>query len=153
MIQRDPETEERATKLALIGIFVSAVGAFALPPLRSSAPLRLGLMDILLLGLTTFRMGNMLAFERIADPIREPFAERVREPRTGEETIAPRGQGARRALGELFSCPICAGTWVAAGLVYGLHLFPRPTRAFMTVMSATAVAQILRTAIGALASK
>lgn len=153
MIQRDPETEERATKLALIGIFVSALGAFAVPPLRHSAPLKPGLMDLLLLGLTTYRVGNMLAYERIADPIREPFAERVREPATGEEMIAPRGQGARRALGELFSCPICAGTWAAAGLVYGLHLFPRPTRAFMTIMSATGIAQILKSALGALVSK
>lgn len=110
-------------------------------------------MDLVLLGLTTFRVGNILAYERIADPIREPFTTRITEPETGEETIAPRGHGIQRALGELFSCPICAGTWAAAGLVYGLHLFPRPTRAFMTVMSATGVAHIVKVALGALSTR
>ena len=150
MIHADSRTEERATKLALIGIFMSALGAFALPPLRRLPPLKLGPMDLLLLGLTTFRMGNMLAYERIADPIREPFAERIQEPETGVETIVPRGQGVQRVLGELFACPICAGTWAAAGLVFGLHVLPRPTRAFMAIMSATGIAHILKVVAGAL---
>ncbi len=45
-------------------------------------------------------------------------------------------------MGELVSCPVCIGTWVAAGLVYGLHLAPRPTRVYVTVMSATGLAPV-----------
>ncbi len=135
--------EEHATKLALAAVFLGSVALFATPPLRRAGSLRIGLMDLLLLGLTTYRLGNILTYERIADPIREPFAERVAEP-SGEEVIRPRGSGARRALGELFSCPICAGTWAATGLVYGLHLVPNATRALMAIMSATAIAQLVR---------
>ena len=32
--------------------------------------------------------------------------------------------------------------WVAAGLVYGLHLLPRPTRLFLAIMSTTGVAEL-----------
>ena len=141
--------EEHAAKLALTAVFFGTVAAFAMPPLRRSRAVRLGGLDLLLLGLTTYRVGNIVTYERIADPIREPFAERVPEP-SGEETIQPKGRGVRRSLGELLSCPICVGTWAAAGLVYGLHLAPAPTRAFMTIMSATGIAQLLKAAVGAL---
>ena len=151
--QRHPDhrhlAEERATKLALTGVFFATVGAFAAPPLRRSAATRIGPFDLLLLGMTTYRVGNIVSYERIADPIREPFAERVSTP-DGEEEIEPKGVGAQRALGELFTCPICVGRWAAAGLVYGLHLVPQPTRAFMAIMSATAVAQLTREAAQAL---
>ena len=52
-------------------------------------------------------------------------------------------RGWRWTLGEVVSCPLCVGTWVAAEPVYGLHLAPRPTRAYIAVMSATGVAQVL----------
>ena len=146
-------TEEHATKLALTSVFLGTVGAFAvIPRLRRSSILRMGPMDLVMLGLTTYRVGHMVAYERIADPIRQPFAERAPDPENGGETIVPRGGGWRRALGELFSCPICVGTWAATALVYGLHFLPRPTRAFITIMSATGVAEILNTGIKALAS-
>ena len=144
---------EHATKLVLIATFLGGVAAFTVvPPLRRTH-VRLGWIDLLMLGLTTYRVGNMVAYERIADPLREPFAERRPDPETGEEEIAPRGRGARRALGELFTCPTCVGTWAAAGVVYGLHIVPAPTRAFMAIMSATAIAQVVRNALEALRSR
>ena len=142
---------EHATKLALTSIFLGTVGAFAAPPLRRSPPLKVGPMDLALLGLTTYRVGQLVAYERIADPIREPFAERAPDGSGGETTV-PKGRGAQRALGELFTCPICVGTWVATGLVYGMHLAPRPTRALMTIMAATGVAQITNVSMKAIAS-
>ena len=141
--------EEHATKLALAAVFLGTVGLFATPLFRRSPAARIRALDLAMLGLTTYRLGNILSYERIADPIREPFTERV-PLASGGEMIRPRGAGARRALGELFACPICAGTWAAAGLVYGLHLFPRATRALMTIMSATAIAQLVKTTVAAL---
>ena len=144
--------EDRATKLALTAVFLGTVGAFATPPFRRSPALRIGPMDLLMLGLTTFRVGNLVTYERIADPLREPFAERAPDPSGDGEIIRPKGVGVRRSLGELFSCPICVGTWAATGLVYGLHLAPRPTRAFMAIMSATGIAQVVRTTLTALSA-
>lgn len=143
--------EEHATKLVLTTVFFGTIGAFAVvPALRRSTVLRLGPLDLVLLGLTTYRVGHLVAYERIADPIREPFAERTPDPEGDGETIVPKGSGVQRALGELLSCPICVGTWAATALVYGLHLLPRPTRAFMAIMTATGIAQIVNTAVKAL---
>jgi hypothetical protein len=46
-------------------------------------------------------------------------------------------------LGELLSCPICAGTWIAAGLVYGLQSIPNPTRVFLAIIGTTGVVEVL----------
>jgi len=53
-------------------------------------------------------------------------------------------------IGELIACPICSGTWIAAALVYGLHLLPGPTRILMTIMSTTGAAELMNAASAAL---
>ena len=54
----------------------------------------------------------------------------------------PQGRGLRYSLGKLILCPTCTGTWVAAFLTYALHLFPRQTRPFLAVMSASGISQL-----------
>jgi len=46
-------------------------------------------------------------------------------------------------LGELVTCPYSIGVWVAAGLTYGLVLWPRQTRVVTTIFGAQAVADFL----------
>jgi len=46
-------------------------------------------------------------------------------------------------LGQLITCPICAGTWIAAGLVYALHLMPSATRLFLLINSTVGAAELL----------
>jgi len=58
-------------------------------------------------------------------------------------TVEARGEGVQRALGELISCPICSGTWIAAALVYGLNLFPGPGRILVTIMGAIGMGEVL----------
>jgi hypothetical protein len=58
-------------------------------------------------------------------------------------TVEARGKGVRNSLGQLISCPICAGTWIAAGLVYGLHMLPNPTRVFLAITATTGLAEVL----------
>ena len=59
-------------------------------------------------------------------------------------------RGADQVLGELLVCPICAGTWIAAGLVYGLQILPGPTRMLITIMSAIGLAEVLHAATEAM---
>jgi uncharacterized protein DUF1360 len=137
-----PETETRATKLTLASIFVALLGTFAtrlIPPTREVTPKP---YELALLGLASFRIGRMLAYEGVAEPLREPFTHTQRDDSGAGQTVVASGQGARFALGQLLSCPICNGTWVAAALVYGLHLVPRPTRLLLAIMSTVGVAQI-----------
>lgn len=141
-----PEKQEHATKLTLMGLFLTLFAAVAANlPLRRGArqAVELRPFDLAMLGMSTYRLGRLAAFDKVAEPLRQPFAE-TRPDETGAgETVEPRGTGVQRALGELISCPICAGTWIAAGLVYALQLFPGPTRLFLAMMSAIGIAELL----------
>ena len=125
-----------------MSVFLGVLATFAARLVRRDVDLNLKPFDLLLLGLSSFRVGRMIAFEGVTAPLREPFTETTDDfTGVGKTTIAA-GEGPRRVFGELLSCPICAGTWVAAALVYGLHLVPRPTRLLLSIMSATGVAEL-----------
>jgi hypothetical protein len=138
----DDIQQARVTKLTLISIFMTIMATFASRKVQREAGQIVKPFDLLMLGLSSFRIGRMIAFEGIAAPLREPFTRSVEDASGAGKTVVARGQGARHAIGELMSCPICAGTWVSAALVYGLHLLPGPTRLLLTIMSVTGVAQL-----------
>ena len=134
--------QTRATKLTLISVFLAVLATFAGRVVRRDQDVALKPFDLLMLGLSSFRVGRMIAFEGVAAPLREPFTETRPDTSGAGVTVVAAGAGWRRVLGELVSCPICVGTWVAAGLVYGLHLLPRPTRVLLAIMSTTGVAEL-----------
>jgi hypothetical protein len=92
-------------------------------------------LDAALLGLATLRMAKMVSEDEITAVIRNPLVE----VKDGERR--PRGRGLRWSLGKLVLCPNCTGTWIAAFLTYSLHLFPKQTRPFLAVMSASGASQ------------
>jgi len=63
------------------------------------------------------------------------------------DTVVPRGQGAQRALGQMLSCPICSGTWVAAGLIYFLILLPGPAHIFIAILGVIGIAELLNSIV------
>jgi hypothetical protein len=137
--------EEFATKVSLIGIFLSLFIGFASRFNSKKAERRLEKMssfDLALLGLSTFRLGRLVSYERVFEPIRSLFTETVQDEFGAGETVEPKGKGIQKSLGELISCPICSGTWIAAGLVYGMQLLPRPTRLFLWINSTIGLAEI-----------
>ena len=143
------ELQERLTKIALIGIFTSLLAAFA-PGRRNRQPLDLSSLDFAMLGLASFRVGRMTAYDAVTEPIREPFAETVEDPSGAGMTTEAQGTGAQKVIGELLTCPICVGTWAAAAMVYGLRVAPGPTRLFMSIMSAAGATEVLSNAVDAL---
>jgi hypothetical protein len=143
---RSRVAQNHTTKLSLIGIFLSTFLAFVVQPRvrrRHARSLDLSLVDLLLLVVSTFRLGRLVAFDKVFDPVRAPFTVTREDEYGAGDVVEARGMGVRRALGELMSCPICAGTWIAAGLVYALHLFPGAARVFMTIMSTIGLAEML----------
>jgi hypothetical protein len=54
------------------------------------------------------------------------------------------------ALGQMICCPICAGTWISALLVFFLYSFPEPARIFMAIVAAAAVIEVLNSLVEAL---
>lgn len=149
--------QEYATKLTLIGIFLSifafVTGLFFRGGGRRTAPrkeFKIRPFDLLMLGLSAMRLGRMVAYDRVTEPLRYPFAQTKPDETGAGETVEPRGQGVRASLGQLLSCPICAGTWISAGLVYGLMAIPGPTQVFLAITSSIGLAEVLNSLTEAL---
>jgi hypothetical protein len=138
--------QEYATKLTIIGIFLAIFTGFA-SHLQSKKSKKQGLdfkpLDLALLGLSTYRLGRLVAFEKVFDPIRAPFTEEKDDVYGAGKVIEAKGEGVIKSLGELISCPICAGTWISAALVYAIQMFPNPTRIFLWIHSSIGIAEIL----------
>jgi hypothetical protein len=142
--------ERRAAYAGLSGLFVALLAAFALRERERHENLNLQPFDLALLGLATTRLGRMAAYDKVFETWRLPVTETRSDQSGAGKTVVPKGHGIQRALGELITCPICAGTWAAAALVYGLRLAPRFTRALLAIMSAVSAAEVLNSAIEAL---
>ena len=135
--------QERAAYVTLVGLFLGLFGAFASRTRGKDRPLDLRPLDVGLLGLATYRAGRLAAYDRVTEPLRDPFtATTPDEYGTGENVVAE-GEGVRKALGELVSCSTCVGTWAAAGMVYGLQTVPGPTRVLMTILGGTGLAALI----------
>lgn len=104
---------------------------------------RLRTLDLALLGLSTYRLGRLIAYDLVMEPLRRFFTETVPDSTGAGESVDPKGEGLQQALGQLICCPICAGTWVAALLTYAFYLFPGPTFVFLVMTSAIAIAELL----------
>jgi hypothetical protein len=143
---QDALREQRMTYSVLTVIFFSLFGLFSLLTGRKKQARELKPMDLVMLGLSTFRMGRMVSYDLVFQNYRAPFNKTVPDPTGAGDTVVPAGKGWRCAIGELIACPICAGTWISAGLVYGMELLPGPTRVMMTIMSGIGLAEIVNAA-------
>jgi hypothetical protein len=138
--------QEQSAKLTIIGIFMTIF--FGVASRVKSSPtgpnqIRLKPFDLFLLSLSTFRLGRLVAFDKVFEPVRSPFTETVEMENGAGSTVEPKGRGVQRAIGEMISCPICAGTWIAAGLVYGLQFFPNTTRLFLWINSTIGASEVI----------
>jgi hypothetical protein len=140
-------TERRTTYAGLNGLFLALLAAFTYRQRNKRDNLELRPFDLILLGLASLRLGRLVAYDKVFETWRLPVAETQPDESGAGETVVPKGRGLQRALGELISCPICAGTWIAAALVYGLRIAPRFTRALLGIMSAVGIAELLNGAI------
>ena len=97
------------------------------------------LFSLTLLALATFRLGRMVSNDKIFW-YRYSFTQEFID-NSGSYTM-PSGVGVRGAIGELILCPICTGTWVALGLIYGLVYLPAFANALIVVMAVAGVVEI-----------
>lgn len=132
--------EGRALKLTLVGIFLSAATVAG----RARRPHEMSprVLDLAMSGMAAHRIGRMIAFEQVAEPLREAFTATVPDESGADETVVARGRGLRWAIGELLSCPICVGTWAALGLSIGMLVMPGPTQFVVRVLSIAGVAEL-----------
>jgi len=102
-------------------------------------PERISLTDTVSIGLASYKVGRLIAKERVSLFVRAPVTE---DP----EATEPKREGYPRAIGELVTCPHCIGLWAASGFAYSLVLFPRQTRLVTTIFGGQAVADFLNAA-------
>ena len=130
----------RVLKLSLAGVFLAASGLAGARGRGGNAlgdPLEIGLT-----GLAAHRIGRMVAFEKVAEPLREPFTRTVPDESGADDTVVARGRGLQWAFGELLSCPVCVGTWAALGLSIGRMVLPGPTRFVIRVLAIAGIAEL-----------
>jgi hypothetical protein len=111
---------------------------------------QLGAFEIALIGLATLRLGRLVAYSKVIEPIRAFFTVTIPDESGAGETVVPRGKGVRNAIGQFISCPICVGTWCAAILVYGMFIAPSLTIIFLYMTAGIGIAEILNALVEAL---
>lgn len=104
--------ETSTMKIILIATF-----SLALVALTSVVKLDLTATSLLVLGLATIRLTRTISFNTVFEPFRKHLTEIKADSCGAGENVHPRGEGARRVIGELIACPICAGTWSALAMV------------------------------------
>lgn len=129
-----------------MGLFGAAFLTFLATSRRTGKqlPERLPASDVLLLGVATHKLTRIVTRDWVTSPLRAPFTSYEGSSGGGEVKESPRGRGARRATGELLTCPWCFAPWAASGLAYGLVLAPRTTRLVGSVFAAVALSDFLQ---------
>ena len=139
------EPKPLAAYAGMTGAFAGAVAAFEVVRRGRGwdLPERIGPGDVALLSIATYKLSRLATKARITSFARSPFTRFTGEAGPSEVSEEPRGQGLRRAIGELAICPYCVGEWIAAGLVASYIRDPRATRTAATVFTVVAAADVL----------
>jgi Protein of unknown function (DUF1360) len=111
----------------------------------ANLPERLGLQDVLLLGVATHKLSRLLTKDMVTSVLRAPFTSFEGPAGDGEVNEAARGTGLQHALGELVSCPFCFGQWVLAVLAFGLVTRPQETRFLAGLCASLSISDFLHT--------
>ncbi|HEX4791497.1 MAG TPA: DUF1360 domain-containing protein [Actinospica sp.] len=115
--------------LGAMGVYAGSVGVLAVlarltrRSIEPPAP-----WDVLVGAAATHRLSRLVARDPVTSPLRAPFTRLEGTAGPAELKEQVRGDGARRTIGELLTCPFCTGMWVATGLSAGYIFAPRATR-------------------------
>lgn len=141
-----------ATMMSVFGaLFAGALALFR----RSGRelPERIGAADLLSIGVASHKLSRLIGKDKVTSPLRAPFTELEGSGGPGELEESARGDGARKAIGELLICPYCLGLWVVAGFSLGLLFAPRLTRFLAAIFSALTISDFLQIAYKAAEEK
>jgi hypothetical protein len=135
----------------IMGTFVGGLAlAGALAHLLDRDPRDHDTLDLVVLGLASFKASRTISRDEVTSFIREPFVEG--EAHEGGEDPIETGD-MRQAIGELVTCSRCIGTWVAAGLGTTQILAPRFGRILTWTLAAAGVNDWLQAGFAALSHK
>jgi uncharacterized protein DUF1360 len=109
-------------------------------------PERIETRDVVLVGTASHKLSRLIAKDKITSFLRAPFTEFEEKGGAAEVEERPRGNGVRRAVGELLVCPYCLGLWTAAGFHVGLLFAPRTTHLVASTFTALTISDFLQIA-------
>jgi hypothetical protein len=128
----------------------AVAGLIVVSALRHKPEARVPAADLVLYAIATHKVARIVAKDPVTSPLRAPFTELqgVQGPAELEEQVT--GEGWRRAVGELLTCPFCLGQWVSTAFVFGGALAPRATRLVAGTFAVHAAADSLQFVYAAL---
>jgi len=133
--------------VALMSIYSGStlVGTLAAKRWGRGMPRPVSAWEFAQLVLATQKVARLLTKDPVTSPIRAPFTSYDRNSAPGELTDQVRAHSPLgHAAGELLTCPMCMGQWVATAFSVGLVAVPTLTRAVLTTFSAAAGADFLQ---------
>ncbi|MGN6088345.1 MAG: DUF1360 domain-containing protein [Actinomycetes bacterium] len=132
--------------LGLMATYLGLVGALsaAVRQRRAPLPTRLSAADLALVAVATHKAARMVTKETVTSPLRAPFTTFRGAAGDAELHEDVTAAGAKHAVGELLTCPFCAGHWIATVFVFGLVLAPRATRLVCGILAAVAGSDALQ---------
>jgi hypothetical protein len=107
-------------------------------------------IDLLVLGVATFKAARTISNDEVASFIRDPFVK-GKAHEGGEDAVETGDM--RQAIGELVTCTRCIGTWVAAGLTCTQVIAPRFGRMLTWTLAAAGANDYLAAGFAALTNK
>ncbi|MFI8192315.1 DUF1360 domain-containing protein [Streptomyces sp. NPDC085946] len=131
---------------ALAGTFATGIALFAVVARRRGLQLpdRIPPWDLALLGTATFKASRLLSKDKVTSFLRAPFTRRAEDGAGNEVNDTARGGEARRAVGDLVTCPFCTSAWLGGALTVTYACAPRAARLLCTGLSAVTVADWLQ---------
>ena len=144
------EPDERPpfrTYAALAATFNAGfAGALLAAKRKDRLPERVSPEDVILIGTASHKLSRLVAKDKVTAFLRAPFTEYQGRGGPAEVEERARGEGVRRALGELLICPYCLGLWASGAFHAGLLLAPRTTRVVASTLTALTLSDFLQIA-------
>jgi hypothetical protein len=131
--------------LAAMSVYAAAVAsvAGATRLTRREVPDGLAGKDLVLAAIATHKLSRLVTKDPVTSPLRAPFTSYQDTEGPAELSEEVRGSGARKAIGELITCPFCIDMWVATAFTAGFVLLPRATRLAVGTLAVLAGADVL----------
>ena len=144
------EPQERPpfrTYAALAAVFNAGFAGALLAAKRSGRlPDSVPTHDVVLIGVASHKLSRLVAKDKVTAFLRAPFTQYQGRGGPAEVEERARGEGVRRAVGELLICPYCLGLWSAGAFHAGLMLAPRVTRVAASTLTALTLSDFLQIA-------
>jgi hypothetical protein len=144
----DPEERPPfGTYAALTTVFNAGLAGALFAAKRSDRlPEGVSAQDLVLIGTASHKLSRLIAKDKVTSFVRAPFTAYQGRGGPAEVEERARGEGVRRAIGELVICPYCLGLWASGAFHVGLMFAPRVTRVAASTLTALTVSDFLQIA-------